>query len=517
MKNLRILSLSLVMVMLLSLMPSNFTEAESVKIIRGGTLVIGKSQKVTTLNPTRCNGKGLDDDVYVMVYEPLIHTDEAGNLIPGLATSWEFIDDVTIKFNLREGVKFHDGTDFNAEACKYVMDWYISEETKPIFAAEIAELDSIEVEGEYSVIFHLSAPSSALLTSMATYASLMISPKAIEEYGDDLATKACGTGPFKVIEYAEGDHVTLVRNENYYKVGADGQNLPYLDGVEVKIIPDDTVKATGILSGDIQLTDYLTATSVQMLKSNPNKTVRKLPSGDYYALYPNNKTEIFSNKLVRQAIAFALNRQEISDFVTQGLGEPVQWCVTKNQWFWSDYDPYSYDPEKAKELLKEAGYPDGVSFVLSCISREPDNTIMAIVQQQLAAVGIDVKLEAMERLAWLELWKNQKTGDCGMAKGNVPAASPFTQINNNYGVTGTNNYSQYAGERYNELVNLIKREYDQEKAKQYFAEAQKVFLDDCGSIFMYFMPRYIVFDNSVQGFACYYQGAWKLDEVWLNK
>lgn len=514
MKKLRCVSLVLIGILLVTLLPMAFAEDA---IVRGGTLIIGKSQKVTTLNPTRCNGKGLDDDVYVMVYEPLIHTDSTGALVPGLATKWEFLDDVTIRFELRQGVKFHDGTDFNAEACKYVMDWYISEECKPIFAAEIAELESVEVIDEYTIVFHLSAPSSALLTSLATYASLMISPKAIEEYGEDLATKACGTGPFKVVDCVEGDHVTLVRNENYWKIGADGKPLPYLDGIEVKIIPDDTVKATSLLSGSIQLTDYLTATSIQMLKNVPTKTVTQLPSGDYYILFPNNKTELFSNKLVRQAIAYALNRQEIADLVTQGLGEPVAWCATSNQWFCSDYNPYSYNPEKAKELLAEAGYPNGASFTLSCISREPDNTIMAVVQQQLAAVGFDVKLESMERLAWLELWKNQKTGDCGMAKGNIPAASPFTQINNNYGITGTNNYSQYAGEEYNALVSMIKQEYDEGKAKELFAKAQKVYLDDCASIFMYFMPRYIAYDNSLRGFNCYYQGAWKLDEAWFAK
>lgn len=492
-------------------------EPSASQIVRGGKLVIGKGQKVTTLNPTRCNGKGLDDDVYVMVYEPLVHTDAAGNLVPGLATSWEFLDDKTIAFELKQGVKFHDGTDFNAEAVKYVMDWYISEECNPIFKNEIAELQSIEVTGPYSVVFHLSAPSSALLTSLATYASLMISPAAIEKYGDELATHAVGTGPFKVTEYVEGDHVSLVRNENYHVMGEDGKLLPYLDAIEVKIIPDDTVKATSLASGDIQLTDYLTSTSIKMLESNRAKTVEKLPSGDYYVLFPNTKTELFANKKVRQAIAYALNRQEIVDMVTMSLGETANWCAVKTQWFWDEYNPYTYDPEKAKALLAEAGYPNGFSFTLSCISREPDNTIMAVVQQQLKAVGIDVKLESMERLAWLDLWLKQKTGDMGMAKGNFPAASPYTQINNNYGITGTNNYSQYAGEEYNELVAQIKAEYDQKKAKELFAKAQKVYLDDSASIFMYSMPRYVAYDNSLQNFSTYYQGAWKLDQAWLKK
>ena len=486
-------------------------------ITRGGKLVIGKSQKVTTLNPTRCAGKGLDDDVYVMVYEPLVHTDAAGNLVPGLATSWEFVDDTTIKFQLKEGVKFHDGTDFNADAVKYVMDWYKSEECNPIFATEIAELESVEVVDDYTVIFHLSAPSSVLLTSLATYASLMISPAAIEKYGEDLATNAVGTGPFKVTEYVEGDHVSLVRNEDYHVMGEDGQALPYLDAIEVKIIPDDTVKATSLQSGDIQLTDYLTTTSIQMLKAVPNKTVEMLPSGDIYILFPNVKTDVLGDIKVRQAINYALNRQEFVDMVTMGLGEVSNWAAYKTQWFWTDYDPYSYDPEKAKELLAEAGYANGLTLTLSCISREPDNTIMALIQQQLKAVGITLELDSMERLAWLDMWKSLHTGEIGLAKLNYPSATPFTQINNNFGRTGTNNYSQYDGEEYNKLLDQIKAEYDEEKAKELFAQAQKVFLNDCASIFLYSMPRYVGYDNSLQNFSTYYQGAWKLDQAWIKK
>lgn len=121
------------------------------------------------------------------------------------------------------------------------------------------------------------------------------------------------------------------------------------------------------------------------------------------------------------------------------------WPVGVNQWFYSDYTPYSYDPEKAKSLLAEAGYPDGFDITLQCISREPDNTIMQIVQQQLAAVGINVKLESMERLAWVDLYTKQLGGQLGLAKMTYPRVDAYVQLNTNMGGTSSNNYSQYKG------------------------------------------------------------------------
>ena len=362
----------------------------------------------------------------------------------------------------------------------------------------------------------LSEPSAVFLTSMSNYTSLMISPEAIKTYGDELSLNAVGTGAFKLKEAVEGDHYTLVRNEDYWGLGEDGLPLPYLDEVVIKIIDDETVKATNLISGDVQLTDYLkTAVNIQMLQANSSVSVSRLPTADVYCLFPNVNYDMLQDVRVRQAIAYALNTDEMAAAMTQGLGSRSIWPVGVNQWFYSDYTPYSYDPEKAKSLLAEAGYPDGFDITLQCISREPDNTIMQIVQQQLAAVGINVKLESMERLAWVDLYTKQLGGQLGLAKMTYPRVDAYVQLNTNMGGTSSNNYSQYKGEEFNKLLDQIKMEYDMEARKELLKQAQKVYLDDCATIFLYELPRYVAYSNRLQNYGTYSLGHWKLATMWL--
>ena len=493
-----------ILTLILAIACVGFAAAEG-EPVRGGTLVVAKGIKQSTLDPTKANAQDSDYDLYAQIYEPLISMDASGNLIPCLAESWDVQDETTIVFKLKQGVVFHDGTPFNAEAVKFVMDWYKSEECSPWFASQIVELESVEVIDDYTVKMTLSEPSAVFLTSMSNYTSLMISPEAIKTYGDELSLNAVGTGAFKLKEAVEGDHYTLVRNEDYWGLGEDGLPLPYLDEVVIKIIDDETVKATNLISGDVQLTDYLkTAVNIQMLQANSSVSVSRLPTADVYCLFPNVNYDMLQDVRVRQAIAYALNTDEMAAAMTQGLGSRSIWPVGVNQWFYSDYTPYSYDPEKAKSLLAEAGYPDGFDITLQCISREPDNTIMQIVQQQLAAVGINVKLESMERLAWVDL-----------AKMTYPRVDAYVQLNTNMGGTSSNNYSQYKGEEFNKLLDQIKMEYDMEARKELLKQAQKVYLDDCATIFLYELPRYVAYSNRLQNYGTYSLGHWKLATMWL--
>lgn len=509
----KLMAMLLVLMLALSMVVAASAEGEPV---RGGTLVVAKGVKQSTLNPAKANAQDSDYDLFAQIYEPLIGMDASGNLIPCLAESWDVQDETTIVFKLRQDVVFHDGTPFNAEAVKFVMDWYNSEECSPWFASQIAELETVEVLDEYTVKMTLSTPSAVFLTSLSNYTSLMISPEAIKTYGEELSLHAVGTGAFKLKEAVEGDHYTLVRNEQYWGMGEDGKPLPYLDEVVIKIIDDETVKATNAMSGDVQLTDYLkTAINIQMLQSNPNLTVDRLPTADVYCLFPNVNYDMLQNVKVRQAIAYALNTEEMAAVMTQGLGSKSIWPANPSQWFYSDYTPYSHNPEKAKELLAEAGYSEGFEIKLQCISREPDNTIMQIVQQQLGNVGIKVTLESMERLAWVDLYTKQLTGELGLAKMTYPRVDAYVQINTNMGGTSSNNYSQYKGEKFNELLEKIKLEYNMETRKALLAEAQQVYLDDCSSIFLYELPRYVAYSNSLQNYGTYSLGHWKLATMWL--
>lgn len=489
---------------------------ETGSVVRGGTLKIGKGILLSTLDPTKVTARDSDYDIICQIYEPLVRADASGNLIPGLAESWEVKDELTIVFHLRTGVKFHDGSDFNAEAVKANFEYYTNEDVAAIFASELKCLESVEVIDENTVQVNLNKPSATFITDLTNYSGLMIAPSALEQGADYLVNHACGTGAFQVADYVEGVSITLEANPNYYVNGEDGQPLPYVEKVEVTMITDQTTKVNSLLAGDIDLTDYLATTGIEQLETNDAFTLQRITTSDIYTLFCQIDDEVLSDVRVRQALAYAVDRDALANVITRGYGFASKWACDPDQWFYSDSSPYTYDVEKAKSLLKDAGYADGLTLTMQCISREPDNTVMQVLQQQLAAVGIEVKLESMERTEWVSIWTTEHTGQLGLAKMTVPRVDPYVQLNTNMGATSANNYSTYKGEKFNELLLSLSGIYDVEEQKQVLQQAQQVYLEDCASIFLYQMPRYDAYSAKVQNFSTYALGPWDLSHIWLE-
>lgn len=485
---------------------------QSASIVRGGTLIAGKTAKWSTLNPTKTNARA--DDRYIMgqMYESLLDVDETGALIPRLAESWDVVDAVTIDLKLRRDVAFHDKTKFNAEAAKFVLDWYRDSDTGHVFASEMADLESVDVTGEFSIRLRLKQPSASLLYSLADVCGYMISPDAIKRYGADLARTAVGTGPFQLKEAVEGDHITLTRNPAYYENGADGKPLPYLDEVIVRIIADDTVKTTNLRSGEIHLIDFNnSAISTQTLSKAPGIVTIPTQAADLYAITFNLDDPALSNLKVRQALSHAVNREQLSQIMAEGFAKPASFAASGKQWYHSDIGAYAFDPAKAKALLAEAGYPNGLSLTLSNISREPDNTFVQLLQAQLAQSGFSIKLDTLERLAWVNLFGTQHGGQLGVCKYNIPRADAFIQ----YAQTLYWLNPAHTGE-FKTLLDKTKGTYDQAERLQLLHNYQKAFLGDAMNVFLYQNPRYCSYSDKVMGLSLRVDASWKFVEVWLN-
>jgi peptide/nickel transport system substrate-binding protein len=192
--------------------------------------------------------------------------------------------------------------------------------------------------------------------------------------------------------------------------------------------------------------------------------------------------------------------------------------VAAGQWFYDDYDPYQYDPQRAKELLAEAGYPNGFSIKLQNIAREPDNTIVQAIQGQLKNVGINAEIESLERNAWVALFqRNSAEGQLAFGRWTFPRVDAYMQINNNLGETAIGNYSNYHNPRFTELLEKTKSVYDVAQRKALFKEIQKVVLDDAANIWIYQMPRHISRNLKVHNLATDQEGIWILREVWKEK
>lgn len=487
-------------------------------IVRGGTLVAGKTNNWSTLVPTQSTSRGDDRYILSQIFDTLVSMDESGNFVPQLAESWEMREREMV-MKLRDDVKFHDGTPMNAEAVKFVFDWYMSSSLKPIFMSEISAIESVDVLDSFTVRFNLNEPSAILLSALSNNAGMIMSPAAIKQYGEDIVLNPVGTGPFKVKEAIEGDHVTLVRNPDYYLKGKDGLPLPYLDEVVIRVITDEPVKVINLMSGDIDITDYLNAaTSLDTLKNNKNIEVIRTTAGDHFALYPNHLYGPLGDTKVRIAITQAIDKQAISDALTRGYGTLAPFPVAAGQWFYDEYDPYPYNPQRAKELLAEAGYPNGFSIKLQNIAREPDNTIVQALQGQLKDVGINVEIESMERNAWVALFqRNSAEGQLAFGRWTFPRVDAYMQIYNNLGENAIGNYSNYINPRFTELIEKTKSVYDVAQRKDLFKEIQKVVLDDAANIWIYQMPRHISRNLKVHNLVTDQEGIWVLREVWKEK
>ena len=253
----KLLSLVLVFALLLSCVVLCAQAEAADAVVRVGTLKVGKTNKLTGFDPSKTSSRNEDGYVYYLLFETLITYDENGNLAPGLATDWSYSEDgLSMTLTLRQGVTFHDGTPFNAEAVKANMDYNTNPDTGHVYlTSELGNIVSTEVIDEYTVKINLSTVDAALPSVFTNICGLMLAPSTLG--AEDMAIHPVGTGAFKLEEYVEGDHIFLTAYENYWDKGADGQALPYLDRVEIYIMGDDSVRTINLQTGDIDMVDYV--------------------------------------------------------------------------------------------------------------------------------------------------------------------------------------------------------------------------------------------------------------------
>lgn len=368
---------------------------------KGGTLKISMPSDARTLGFPP-NISSINDQIAAApAMEPLAHFDDSLGWAPVLATSWDLDADAkTITLQLRQGVKFHDGTDFNAEAAKWNIE-------KGIEAKRLVSVDKAEVVDDHTVKLTLAKWDITQLDEVLDYR--MMSPSAYESStADDKDTWAVnnpvGTGPFKFVSWERDVAIKYARNENYWQEGK-----PYLDAIEFYPIADNTVRISAFQTGEQHVAFRMSANDIPTVES-AGKVVQVLKTGLGAAampLYPDsgNENSPFADLKVRQAVAYAINRKEISDALFAGLAEPMnQWTVSASPEYNQDIVGTPYDPEKAKQLLAEAGYPNGFETILN--GAEGNNDFLTAIQSYLAAVGIQAKINVLNSAAYEQLTRN---------------------------------------------------------------------------------------------------------------
>ena len=336
---------------LLTTLPASAVMAQD--IVPGGDLRAALTGEPDVLDPAT-SSIYTGAQVYEGIFSKLIDIDADGNFVADLATDWTQTDETTWSFTLRDGVTFHNGEAFTSEDVKYSFERILDPATASAYAGLYSQIDSIETPDPMTVVFHLSSPFGPFLTNMATNGQI-VNRTAIET--GDPARGPVGTGPFKFVEWVQGDHITMTRNDDYYE---DGH--PYLDTITFRFLPVDQSRITALTSGELDWVDAIPLQLVPSLSQDERFNYVTSPVAgipDYLAM--NTAVPPFDDVRVRQAVALAVDRAAIRAVAYLGTGElGLTEMPTGSVWY-DDTGIFAAerDLDRARELLAEAGYPDG--------------------------------------------------------------------------------------------------------------------------------------------------------------
>lgn len=458
-----------------------------------------------------CNTTNVNDHyVAVNVYSGLVNFKPGtGDVVPDLAETWEVSPDGLLwTFHLREGVQFHKGYgEVNAEAVKYSIDRVLNPggDKKCENASYIAAVESVEVVDEYTVQIKLKYPYAALGTSLAYRAGWIVPQRAVEELGDGFGLNPVGTGPFIFDSWTPDDEVVLVANEDYYGEPAKIKRVTF------KVIPDETVASLALENGELDIAILRAAETYEQLKANPNLVVDATPGTSVRVLAMNTASPPFDDVHVRQAVAHAINKDEIVEIALAGTVARTDNVFGPTTFgYTSDVRIYEYNPDKAKQLLAEAGYPDGfeVTLYFSTLSPWPD--IVPILKANLDAVGIKVTLEGMEHAAYNAFARNNEYQLIVQPLGRPP--DPDLPLSVAYHSDlippAGNNLSRY--DKIDDLIEAGRKEVDPEKRKAIYVQLQQQMAEDVPVVPIGFQMVIVAMQPQVKGYA-----AGISNEFWL--
>ncbi len=484
-------------------------------IVRGGTLRIGLANDLTTMDP-HLSTAYVDRIVYQSIYSPLVRLEKDLTIKPELAEKWEYTDPTTLVFSLRKGVKFHDGTDFNAKAVKINFDRMMNPDTKSLRASEIASVKEVQIVDDYTVRLILKAPNAALLSVLSDRAGMIISPAAIEKYGKDLARNPVGTGPFSFVEWVTGDHLTVKKFDGYYEKGADGSALPYLDQVIFKGIPDGTVRLTALKTGTIEMVDAPDAKDVPSLKAGKDPVYDQVPGLGYQGIELNHANAPFDKLEARQAVAYSVDFAAITKNILFDTATPGQGPIPPSSWAYdSKVNIFKRDPAIAKELLTKAGFTLPVKFP-AMVTNDPQNLLIGqALKEQLAEGGFDMQIQQLDFPTALD--KETKKDFTFWQVGWSGRADPDGNIYNFIFSTGGNNFTNWKNGKADELLDKARTLNDQAQRKDLYTQIITIVNNEVQRVYGWWPADRKAFSPKVMNFVHSPDGMIRTKEMWLGK
>ncbi|TVQ27754.1 MAG: glutathione ABC transporter substrate-binding protein [Spirochaetaceae bacterium] len=449
-------------------------------------LIVLINSDIVSLDPHGSNDSP-SSNVRSQIFDGLVTFDSDMNLQPSLATSWEPVGDATWEFTLRQGVTFHDGTPFTAEAVAATLNRVTDRDfgSQRLFLVEM--ISDVDVIDDYTVQITTAFPFAPLLAHLAHDASGIISPAAIEAAGFD-EVEPIGTGPFMLRTWDPGNEVVIERNPNYWGSAPTSATVTY------RVIPEESTRLALVERGDAHIAEILQPASMGRVEASQGMDLRLFDTLSLNYIGFNTQRAPFDDARVRRAVSQAINVQSMIDGIVEGAGTPAIGPISEAVvGFHPTLEGLSYDPDAARALLAEAGLEDGFSTTLWTNDNPTRVAIAEIVQNNLAEVGIDVSIEVLEWGAYLSqtaeglhdmfiLGWVTVTGDADYGMYALLHSA-------NQGAAG--NRAFFAVDRVDELLDLGRRETDPDARIALYHEVQEILVQEAPMLNLYH-PKWMI-------------------------
>ena len=483
---------------------------------RGGTMVYGRYADSLFLDPV-LNDANVDIWILSNLYDTLLlPTDDGKGVQPGLATAWATaLDGKSVTLSLREGTKFSDGSPIMAEDVKWSLD-RARNPKNGIWNFLLASIDSIDIKDPKTVVLNLKQTDPAIIVALSVFNSAIMPQKAFEaQPGATDADKAktfaehpIGSGPFMLQSWNHGSEMKLVKNPNYWRQGDDGKPLPYLDGVTFEVIPDDATRILKVQSGELDGSEFIPFSRVEELKADDKLNMELFPSTKIAYGNLNVRPKLkdgtdnpLSNEKVRLALNLAADKDAIIAIVTHGVGTPMSsYMSTATPYHVGQGAQFPVDVDKAKQLMKDAGFEKGFSFSCLVIAGDVDEVgIATALQQMWSQIGVTLTIEQVDNAT---LTSRYRAGDFSMRLSywTDDIADP-NEITSYFAYSPTIQ-SQHSGWKSDEADKLFEdsqKELDPKKRAEQYARIQELYKSG-PTIPIYESPYPVVLKKSVKGF-----------------
>jgi len=448
-------------------------------------LVVQTTAEPPGLDLTATPASATANVVFYNIQEALVKVDAQGRLVPWLAERWHTTDNLNYTFFLKRGVRFHSGRELTAEDVKFVLDRARNPETKHPHARQYEDIATIHVRDPFTVTIALKRTNAMFLYNLARQGSVIYPREAV----DQQKSQPVGTGPFMLERWDRGDRIVLKRNADYHVKG-----LPKLERVTFRFIPDANAALAALQAGDIDVLAFgIGPESVEVVRRAPSLQIIQGETTSDVILALNNSKKPFSDVRVRRAITHAIDKPEVVKGAMFGLGRVLGSNIDPlNPYFVDMAKVVPHDAARAKQLLTEAGYPNGFEAALK-VTPQYSYTVRTgeVLVEQLAKVGIRVKLEQIEWGQWLD--RVYKNADYDMTIiGHAEAWDAGNYANPKY-------YYRYDSPRFQAVFQESESMLDEKKRRELYVQLQKIMADEAPVVWLYVYPRLVAAKKGVQG------------------